>query len=80
MSSEQRTVMWEAKAVPGREADLVAFAIAHAPDGAEVYRSADARVVVIDRSGQGLPGVPPDLIARPVHVWRFEAVPRGRAV
>jgi len=68
--------MWEAKAVAGREQELVAFVLAHAPAGADVYRSADARVVVIDRSGQGLPDAPADLLARPAHVWRFEPVPR----
>jgi hypothetical protein len=68
--------MWEAKAVAGREDELLAFALAHAPAGADVYRSADARVVVIDRSGAGLPEAPADLLARPVHQWRFEAVDR----
>jgi hypothetical protein len=69
--------MWEAKAEPGREDELLAFALAAAPPEADVYRSADARVVVIDRSGRGLPDPPPGLLARPVHVWRFEPVPRG---
>ena len=76
MSSEPVTVMWEAKAEPGHEADLLAFALEFAPPGADVYRSGDARVVVIDRSGAGLPDPPADLLARPVHVWRFEPVPR----
>ena len=72
-----RTVMWEAKAAPGREAELLAFALAHAHPGADVYRSADARVVVIDRTGSGLPDPPNELVARPVHVWGFEVVPRS---
>lgn len=71
-----RTVMWEAKAAPGREEELLAFALRHADPGADIYRSADARVVVIDRTGAGLPEVPPELLARPVHVWPFEPVPR----
>jgi hypothetical protein len=70
------TIMWEAKAAPGRGADLLAFALAHADPDADVYRSADGRVVVIDSTGRGMPDVPDDLIARPVHAWRFEPVPR----
>jgi hypothetical protein len=70
------TVMWEAKAAPGHEDELIAFAVAHAPADANVYRSADARVVVIDRSGAGLPEPPAELLARPVHAWRFEPVSR----
>jgi hypothetical protein len=68
--------MWEAKAVPGREAELLSFALEHAPADADVYRSADARVVVIDHSGAGLPDPPAELLARPVHTWRFEPVRR----
>jgi hypothetical protein len=68
--------MWEAKAVPGREDDLLAFALRHAVSSADVYRSADTRVVVIDRTGAGLPDAPADLLARPVHVWTFEPVDR----
>jgi hypothetical protein len=70
------TVMWEAKAAAGRDADLLAWALDHAPAPAEVFRSADARVVVIDRTGQGVPEPPVDLLARPAHVWRFRPVPR----
>jgi hypothetical protein len=66
--------MWEAKAVPERAAELVAWAAEHAPAGARVYRSADARVVVIDETGTGLPEPPAGLLARPPHVWPFERV------
>jgi len=68
--------MWEAKAHPERAAELLAWALAAAPAGARVYRSADARVVVIDESGTGLPEAPPGLLARPPHVWPFERVDR----
>ena len=68
------TVMWEVRAADGRNDELVAWAIEHAAAGASVYRSADGRVVVIDESGVGLPDAPPDLIARPPHVWRFKRV------
>lgn len=71
-----RTVMWEAKAAAGRGAELLAWALDHAPAQADVYRSADGRVVVIDASGNGLPDAPDELVARPPHVWRFERVPR----
>lgn len=72
--TDVRTVMWEAKAVEGRADELLAYAVAHAPAEAQVYRSADARVVVIDPTGQGLPDAPADLMARPPHAWPFERV------
>ena len=75
-SDAPRTLMWEAKAAPGRERDLLDFALRYAPPGADVYRGGDQRVVVIDRSGAGLPDTPAGLLARPAHVWRFEPVPR----
>ncbi|MGN6606779.1 MAG: hypothetical protein ACTHMS_07190 [Jatrophihabitans sp.] len=71
-----RTVMWEAKAEAGREDELLAFVLAEAPPDADVYRSRDQRVVVIDRTGRGLPEPPAGLLARPAHVWRFDPVPR----
>jgi hypothetical protein len=71
-----RTLMWEAKAVPGRGAELLAWVLANAHPAADVYRSADERVVVIDNTGRDLPEAPPDLLARAPHVWRFEQVPR----
>jgi hypothetical protein len=72
------TVMWEARSAPGRADELVAFACAHAHPSAQVYRSRgdEARVVVIDPSGAGLPDVPPHLLARPPHAWPFEPVTR----
>lgn len=71
-----RTLMWEAKAADGCSDDLVAWALAHAQPDADVYRSADGRVVVIDATGQELPDAPPALVARAPHVWSFEPVPR----
>jgi hypothetical protein len=71
-----RTVMWEAKAADGRTEDLVAWVLANAESRADVYRSADGRVVVIDAAGRGLPDAPVELVARPPHVWSFERVPR----
>ena len=68
--------MWEAKAAVGRAAELLAWTLAHAPIDADVYRSADGRVVVIDNTGAGLPDAPADLMARPPHSWPFEPVPR----
>ena len=68
--------MWEAKAAQGRADELLAWTISHAPADADVYRSADGRVVVIDRAGAGVPDAPSDLMARPPHSWRFEPVPR----
>jgi hypothetical protein len=68
--------MWEAKAASGRAEELVAYALAHAAPDADVYRSADDRVVVIDPTGRGLPDAPAQLLARRAHAWRFEPVPR----
>jgi hypothetical protein len=70
------TVMWEAKAADGRAAELLAWTLGHAPAKADVYRSADGRVVVIDQTGDGLPEPPAELLARPPHAWRFTPVPR----
>lgn len=69
-----QTVMWEAKAAPGRGAELVEYAIGHADPDAQVYRSRDDRVVVIDPTGRGLPETPAELMARPPHAWPFERV------
>ena len=77
-TGEPRTMMWEAKAEPGREDELLAFVLAQAPADADVYRSPDQRVVVIDHTGQGLPEPPAGLLARPPHRWRFDPVPRPR--
>jgi hypothetical protein len=68
--------MWEVRAADGRADDLVAHVVAHADPAADVYRSADGRVVVIDPTGTGLADVPAELIARPPHVWPFEPVTR----
>lgn len=79
--------MWEAKAAPGRVADLVAWVCdtalpqaEHDPRhaGAEVFASTD-RVVVIGRwrgEPQPLPAPPDDLVARPPHEWDFTPIDR----
>jgi hypothetical protein len=69
-----RTLMWEARAAPGRGDELLAWALEHADADADVYRGGDERVVVIDATGRGLPDAPPELVARPPHVWPFERV------
>lgn len=71
------TVMWEAKAAHDRAVELLEWALRTAPHDADVYRAPDGRVVVVDRTGAGLPDAPADLLARPVHVWRFEPVERA---
>jgi len=70
------TLMWEAKAAPGRADELLALVLAHADPAADVYRSSDDRVVVIDPTGRGVPEAPAELMARPAHAWRFERVVR----
>jgi hypothetical protein len=71
-----RTLMWEAKAAPGRGAELLAWAVEHADPAAEVYRGGDDRVVVIDGTGRGMPEAPAELLARSPHVWPFERISR----
>jgi hypothetical protein len=68
--------MWEAKAADGRTDELVDWAREHAAPAADLYRSADGRVVVIDPTGQGLPETPAELVTRPPHVWPFQPVLR----
>jgi hypothetical protein len=70
--------MWEVRAAPGRLDELVDFVNATADPSALVFRSGgtDARVVVIDPSGRGVPDVPVDLIARAPHAWDFQPVER----
>jgi hypothetical protein len=70
------TVMWEVKAAAGRGERLLAFVLERADPLADVYRSADERIVVIDPTGRGIADVPPELIARTPHVWPFERVAR----
>jgi hypothetical protein len=70
------TVMWEAKAADGRADDLLAHVLHHADPSADVYRSHDARVVVIDPTGRGISDVPGELVARAPHVWPFDRIER----
>lgn len=78
-------LMWEAKAAPGRGAELLEWARArelpYAPLRRELLHAPQDRVLVItwwdgpyDAELPELPDPDPDLIARPVHRWRFEAV------
>jgi hypothetical protein len=71
-------LLWEARAAPGRIEELLAFVLARADPGAQVYRAddPDPRVVVIDDSGRGLPAPPAELVTRAPHEWAFTAVPR----
>ena len=71
-----RTLMWEAKAADGRVDELLAWVLENAASDANVYRSADGRVVVIDAAGTDLPEPPTELLARPPHAWHFTPVPR----
>jgi hypothetical protein len=69
------TLMWEAVAAPGRRDDLARWAVAAFP-GAEVYVSADDRVVTIaEDPATPLPEAPGDLVARAPHAWPFERFP-----
>jgi hypothetical protein len=70
--------MWEARAVPERLEELVAFARAHADPAAAIYRAdgPEPRVVVIDPTGRGLPQPPAGLAARAPHAWSFTPVAR----
>ncbi|MFJ4809832.1 hypothetical protein [Streptomyces longwoodensis] len=78
-------LMWEARAVAGRGADLLAWAraqhLAGTPLRRETFRAPQDRVLVITwwdaAYDADLPELPePDgtLVGRPVHRWRFETV------
>ncbi|MEU9555148.1 hypothetical protein [Streptomyces fumanus] len=78
-------LMWEARAVPGRGADLLAWARAQAlpaePLRRETLRAPQDRVLVItwwdaeyDSDLPELPEPDGDLVTRAVHRWRFETV------
>ncbi|MFH8659764.1 hypothetical protein [Streptomyces afghaniensis] len=81
-------LMWEARAVPGRGEDLLAWARAQELDAEplrrETFRAPQDRVLVItwwDAPYDGdLPELPepgPELVTRAVHRWRFESVGVG---
>jgi hypothetical protein len=78
-------LMWEARAVPGRGEELLAWARAQdlpaRPLRREILRAPEDRVLVITwwdaEYDADLPELPePDgaLVARAVHRWRFESV------
>ncbi|MFD8813131.1 hypothetical protein ACFV23_16985 [Streptomyces sp. NPDC059627] len=79
-------LMWEARAVPGRGAELLAWTrrqdLAQAPSRRETFRAPQDRVLVItwweaaydDPDLPELTDPPQELVTRPVHRWRFEAV------
>jgi hypothetical protein len=71
--------MWEVRAAPGQIDELVAHLARTADPAAAIYRSADGeeRVVVIDPSDSGIAHVPPHLVAREPHIWRFLPVDRA---
>lgn len=79
-------LMWEARAVEGRGAELLAWArereLSAPPVRREVLRAPGDRVLVItwwdaefDADLPELPDPDAGLVARPVHRWRFEPVP-----
>jgi hypothetical protein len=80
-------VMWEARAAAGRGEDLLAWVreqkVPGEPVRQEVLRAPQDRVLVITwwdaEYHAELPELPDpdgDLVARPVHRWRFEQVDR----
>ncbi|MFJ4819977.1 hypothetical protein [Streptomyces sp. NPDC088801] len=78
-------LMWEARAVPGRGEDLLAWARAqelpHEPLRRETLRAPQDRVLILtwwdaplDADLPELPEPDEELVTRPVHRWRFESV------
>ncbi|MEV0256555.1 hypothetical protein AB0H82_20140 [Streptomyces sp. NPDC050732] len=78
-------LMWEARAVEGRGAELLAWARAQELDGTplrrETFRAPQDRVLVItwwdatlDTDLPELPEPAEGLVTRAVHRWRFESV------
>lgn len=73
-----RVVMWEVRSAAGRLAELERFVRGVVPAEARVYRSPhgddDERLVVVDPQAGPVPPLPPELVARPPHSWRFERI------
>jgi hypothetical protein len=79
-------LMWEARAVPGRGAELLTWArgqsLSETPLRRETFRAPQDRVLVItwwdgsydDSDRPEFADPPGDLVTRPVHRWRFESV------
>jgi hypothetical protein len=78
-------LMWEARAAPGRGAELLAWAQAQSlvpePARREYLRAPQDRVLVLtwwdapyEAELPELPEPAADLTTRPVHRWRFESV------
>ncbi|MEU4351501.1 hypothetical protein [Streptomyces sp. NPDC023838] len=78
-------LMWEARAVQGRGQELLAWArsqpLPYAPARREVFAAPQDRVLVItwwaaayDAELPELPEPDGELVARPVHRWRFESL------
>ena len=78
-------LMWEARAVPGRGEDLLAWAQAQKlpaqPLRRETFHAPQDRVLVVTwwnaSYATDLPEFPDpakDLVTRPVHRWRFESL------
>ncbi|MEU9537778.1 MULTISPECIES: hypothetical protein [Streptomyces] len=78
-------LMWEARAVPGRGEELLAWVrrqeLASEPLRREVLRAPQDRVLVItwwdasyDADLPELPEPDAELVTRAVHRWRFESV------
>ncbi|MBC7272166.1 MAG: hypothetical protein H5T76_26240 [Streptomyces sp.] len=81
-------LMWEARAVPGRGAELLDWAraqeLAGVPLRRETFRAPQDRVLVItwwdaafDAELPELPEPEGELVSRAVHRWRFESVAEG---
>ncbi|MFE3326162.1 hypothetical protein [Streptomyces sp. NPDC059176] len=79
------TLMWEARAVAGRGAELLEWARTQPLDAAplrrETFRAPGERVLVLtwwdaplDADVPELPEPDDSLITRPVHRWRFESL------
>ncbi|MHB8340230.1 MAG: hypothetical protein ACYDB7_03535 [Mycobacteriales bacterium] len=67
--------MWEARAAPGCQPELIAWLLARLPPAAQLYRSREGdRVVVL--APEDPPDPPPSLLARPAASWAFDPVAR----
>ncbi|MCT9089320.1 hypothetical protein N4G70_10610 [Streptomyces sp. ASQP_92] len=83
-------LMWEARAAEGRGEELLAWVrerpVAGSPLDREILRAPGDRVLVItwwdapyDAELPELPEPEGELVARPVHRWRFESLGRTGA-
>lgn len=70
-----RVTMWEARALPGRGAELAGWLEERVGSAAQVYLGAQDRVVAIGPAPLPVPEPPAGLLARAPQSWEFASYP-----